>query len=63
MQEEGASGTECQATHQGWSWDLGHLTGLLHLLNKVIKHSSSTCPLAGSVPGTEVSGEKAHRPR
>ena len=36
MQEEGPSGTECQATHQGWSWDLGHLPGLLHLLNKLI---------------------------
>lgn len=46
-----------QAKHQGWSWDLGHSPGLLHLLNKFISL------LVGSVSGTEVSGEKTHRLR
>lgn len=59
-QEERAAGAESPAKDQRWGWDLGNLPGLLHLLNKLIKHLSSTCPLAGFVAGTEVSGEKTH---
>lgn len=58
--KKGLQGQRAPAKNQRWGWDLGDLPGLLHLFNKLIEHLSSTCPLAGFVSGTEVSGEKTH---